>query len=394
MQGKESKKRALIVATISGFVPQFVMNNVYILQEKGYEVHYASNFNNVHFGLDNNRLNGTGVVRHQVDFVRSPFKIMANIRAYRQLRKVMKETFYDMVHCHTPMGAVLARVTAKPYRKKGTKVFYTAHGFHFYKGAPMKNWLFFYPVEKWLSRYTDVLITINKEDYACAKTFCREKVTKVEYIPGVGIDIKKIRECADGVDRSAKRKELGLQEDDFVVLNVAELIKRKNQRVILEALKELKERHPEVKLLLCGNGPTEPELECYVKENGLEEQVRFLGYRTDVFELCGIADCFVLSSLHEGLSVALMEAMAAGLPIICSEIRGNVDLAEPGENWHLVKSPNGTEYAEKIETVLRNHTAGKDRKTGIDFKYDEQEISKHIERIYTDNLRISSESEL
>lgn len=389
MPNRDNRKKALLVATISGFVPQFVMNNVYILQEMGYEVHYASNFNNVHFGFDNSRLDGTGIIRHQVDFVRSPFKIVANIRAYRQLRQVLKEEFYDMVHCHTPMGAVLARLTAKPYRKKGTKVFYTAHGFHFFTGAPLKNWLFFYPVEKWLSKYTDVLITINKEDYECAQVFCRKRATKVEYIPGVGIDMRKIKECADGVDRASKRKALGLREEDFVVLNVAELTKRKNQRVVLETIKELKERYSEVKLLLCGDGPVKPELERYVKENGLEEQVRFLGYRTDVFELCGMADCFVFASLQEGLSVALMEAMAAGLPIVCSEIRGNVDLVKAGVNRYLVGGSDSKGYAEKIEAVIQNRAEGKNGKTEMNSKYDKQEISKHIKRIYTDNLQVS-----
>ncbi|MBO5278732.1 MAG: glycosyltransferase, partial [Lachnospiraceae bacterium] len=158
-------KRVLIVTTVSGFVPQFEMNNVRILQEMGYEVHYASNFKNPHYGKDNHRLEGTGVVCHQVDFVRSPFRFIQNMRAYAQLRKLMRENQFQMVHCHTPMGGVLARLAARKYRRTGTKVLYTAHGFHFYKGAPVFNWLFYYPVEWLLARWTDVLITINEEDY-------------------------------------------------------------------------------------------------------------------------------------------------------------------------------------------------------------------------------------
>lgn len=387
MHNEMKQKKALLVTTISGFVPQFEMNNVYILQEMGYEIHYASNFNNVHYGSDNHRLDGTGIIKHQVDFVRSPFKLKANYKAYKQLKQVMGEEHYDMVHCHTPMGAVIARLVAKAHRKNGTKVFYTAHGFHFYKGAPLKNWLFFYPVERWLAKYTDVLITINKEDYACAKRFCHKKATQVEYIPGVGIDTEKIAGIAGAVDRDERRRALGLGTEDFVLINAAELSQRKNQKVILEAVKELRENYgTEVKVLLCGRGPLQQQLEQYAKEAGIEEQVKFLGYRTDVYELYAASDCFIFSSLQEGLPVALMEAMAAGLPVVCSRIRGNVDLVEDGENGYLVEVMDGSQYAEKIENVhsksgLKEIMSENNRRS-IE-KYKIEEVKRKMRRIYS-----------
>ena len=352
MQGKESKKRALIVTTISGFVPQFVMNNVYILQEKGYEVHYASNFNNVHFGLDNNRLNGTGVVRHQVDFVRSPFKIMANIRAYRQLRKVMKETFYDMVHCHTPMGAVLARVTAKPYRKKGTKVFYTAHGFHFYKGAPLKYWMLFYPVEKWLARYTDLLVTINSEDYKRASRFHYKDRGKAVIIPGIGIDTNVTNNMSN--NRQEMLDKLGISKDTIILTSVGELSKRKNHKVIFYVIQKLKRKF-NITYLLCGAGTLETELKELAASLQIEENVRFLGFCNQIDEILRITDVFVFPSLQEGLSVAVMEAMRAGLPIVCSNIRGNNDLIEEGKGGHLVVPRDVDGFVKGMMEVVKKY---------------------------------------
>ena len=181
-----SKKKALLVTTVSGFVPQFEMGNVAILKELGYEVHYASNFHNPSYGTDNKRLDGTGIICHQIDFERSPFN-KRNIQAYKQLVNIMKEEKIDLVHCHTPMGAVLARLAAK---KCGIRnVIYTAHGFHFFKGASIKNWLIYYTVERFLSGFTDTQICINMEDYSNAKKF---KAKNVEYIAGVGIDVSKI----------------------------------------------------------------------------------------------------------------------------------------------------------------------------------------------------------
>ena len=323
-------KKILIVTTVSGFVPQFEMNNVRILQEMGYEVHYASNFKNPHYGKDNSRLDGTGIKCHQVDFVRSPFRIDRNVRAYQQLKQVMKELNPKLVHCHTPVGGVLARLTAKKYRKTGTKVIYTAHGFHFYKGAPMINWLCYYPVEWLLARWTDVLITINEEDCQRAKRFPLPKNGRVEKINGIGLDVEKYRNIH--VNREEKRAELGIAPDEYLLISVGELSKRKNHQSVIKALTEMREECYKKKLryLICGEGEERDHLEKLVKENELEKIVLMPGYRADVKEWLAVSDCFVFPSKQEGLPVALMEAMAVGLPCVCSDIRGNRDLVRNG----------------------------------------------------------------
>lgn len=283
---------------------------------------------------------------YDIPFERNPFK-PGNIKAYKMLKAVIDEGNYEIIHCHTPVGAMLTRLAAQDARKKGSKIFYTAHGFHFYKGAPLINWLAYYPVEKWLARKTDVLITINKEDFNRAKNF---KAGKVVYVPGVGIDINKFSKRIG--NRQEKRAELSLQDTDFVLLSVGELISRKNHTIVLEALAELKKagKLTNIQYVICGRGVLEAELKEKSVSLGVSDHVHFLGYRNDISEICNASDLFVFMSLQEGLPVALMEAMACGLPVICSDIRGNTDLVESGKNGEIVGN-TATSVADAVERL-------------------------------------------
>ena len=313
-------RKALLVTTVSGFIPQFEMSNVHILQSMGYEVHYATNYNTPAYGKDNQRLDGTGIIQHQIDFVRSPFNIH-NINVYRQLKQLMMREHFDLVHCHTPMGSVIARLAARA--TKTGPVIYTAHGFHFYKGASYINWLFYYPIEKLLSFYTDQLICINKEDYKRAQKHFHAK--NVNYIPGVGLDINKVQKS---INKRLKKQELGLPADKFILLSSGELIKRKNHETIIRTIQYYKKNNSTIPFhyIICGQG----ELEYYLKdlsENlGVSEHISFLGYRNDMMDIFQISDLFIFPSFQEGLPMALLEAMAYGLPVICSDIRGSRDL--------------------------------------------------------------------
>lgn len=264
---------------------------------------------------------------YDIPFERLPWK-KGNLQAYKKLKQVIDEGNYDIIHCHTPVGALLTRLAARDARKKGTKVIYTAHGFHFFKGAPLQNWLLFYPAEKIAAPMTDVLLTINKEDYAFAKKKLRAK--RIAYVPGVGIRTGRFRKTE--TERQNKRRELGFGEEDYLMLTVAEMTANKNHITILKALSALKDS-PEfsrMHYLICGRGDQWPNLEKSAKELGIADHVHFLGYRTDAPELYGASDLFLFMSHREGLPVALMEAMSAGKPIICSKIRGNTDLIEDG----------------------------------------------------------------
>lgn len=286
---------------------------------------------------------------YNIPFERNPLK-PGNLKAYQSLKKIIDEGEYDIIHCHTPVGAMLTRLAAKQVRKRGTKVIYTAHGFHFYNGAPAINWLLYYPVEKWLSRYTDVLITINKEDYERAKSF---KAGKVCYVPGVGIDLKKFN--VGYVDKNKKRKEIGVHADDFVLLSVGELIPRKNHEVVIRAMSVLKQEDKltHLEYVICGRGTYESELKKLAEELGVADYIHFLGYRTDIAEICNCVDLFVFMSHQEGLPVALMEAMACGLPAVCSDIRGNTDLIED-KITGLIAGNTPEKVAEAIEMMRKD----------------------------------------
>ncbi len=253
---------------------------------------------------------------YDLPFERSPFSL-SNIKVTKQLRKIMDTEQYDVVHCHTPMGGVAGRIAARKSRKKGTKVFYTAHGFHFYKGAPILNWLIFYPVEWSCAHFTDTLLTINAEDYALAKKHMHAK--EVVYVPGVGVDFSKFAIS----EEPSIRKELGISSDATVLLSVGELNKNKNQQVAIRAIEGL-----DVYYIIAGVGPEADALQLLSVQQNMENHMRFLGYRKDVQKLYAEADVFVFPSYREGLSLSLMEAMASGLPCAVSRIRGNTDLID------------------------------------------------------------------
>ncbi|MBR2422174.1 MAG: glycosyltransferase family 4 protein [Oscillospiraceae bacterium] len=278
-------------------------------------------------------------------FERSPFK-MGNLKAYRQLKELLDRERYDIIHCHTPMGGVIARLAAGSARNKGTKVLYTAHGFHFYDGAPLVNWLLYYPVERLLSHRTDLLLTMNGEDHRRAQTF---HARRTEMVNGVGIDLSRFTE-ASPEQRSAVRRELGLEDGDIFAFTVGNVIPRKNQAVLIRAAKEL--NNPRFHLFIAGDGPLEPELKALAKELGIENQVHLLGFRRDVCRLSSAADIFLFSSRQEGLSVSVMEAMACGLPIVASAIRGNTDLIDPGQGGFLVAPDDAEGFADAIQKIL------------------------------------------
>ena len=338
-------KKALIVTTVSGFVPQFEMQNVHILQDMGFEVHYAANYDMPSYGDDNSRLDGTGIIRHQVDFARSPYS-RKNIKAYKQLLDLMKSVKFELVHCHTPMGGVLARLAA---HKTGTgPVIYTVHGFHFYKGAPLINWLVYYPVERWLARYTDMLITINEEDYRRAKGF---KAKRVEQIPGVGVELKREDWLTDE-EKEIVRKKLNLSEDTVVLISVGELNDNKNQVMVLRTLKKMKEL--DFTYCICGQGPRHEYLLSYARKHGLVNKMRFLGYRFDLSKILQISDIFLMPSKREGLPTSVMEAMVYGLPVIGTNIRGNNELIVDGITGYLVALDNDRVMQKQIEKLYSN----------------------------------------
>lgn len=278
-------------------------------------------------------------------FERSPFK-PRNLSVLSKLKNIIDLNDYEIIHCHTPMGGVLTRLAARKARECGTKLVYTAHGFHFYKGASITNWAIYYPVERLLARYTDVLITINTEDYSAAKKF---KARKVAYVPGIGVDVDKF--IIDIRGRLIKRKELGIQDTTLMILSVGELSKRKNHETVIKALSKIHGSSNFV-YVICGQGDLDEHLKKVAVN--LNVNVRFLGFRNDISEICTAADLFLFPSYQEGLPVALLEAMSARLAVVCSRIRGNTDLIENEKGGYLVKPSDVNGFAYKIDKLLKD----------------------------------------
>ena len=342
------KKKVLFVATVvKTHLMQFHIPYLKMFQEMGWETAVAAK---------NDYENPEDCVipycdtYYDIPFERLPWK-PKNLLSYRMLKKIIDAGNYDIIHCHTPVGAMIARLAALSARKKGTKVIYTAHGFHFFRGAPLQNWFLFYPAEWLLAPVTDVLITINKEDYARARKQLHAK--RIEYVPGVGINTGKFRALT--LDRVEKRHSLGYGEEDFLVLTVAEMTANKNHITVLKALALLKARGElgNIHYLICGRGEMWQSLAESSRELGIADHVNFLGYRADVPELYKASDLFLFVTLREGLSVALMEAMSSGMSIVCAKIRGNTDLIEEGVSG--VFSENSPEaVAEQILAMYRD----------------------------------------
>jgi glycosyltransferase EpsD len=296
--------------------------------------------------------------KFNIDIQRRPLD-RRNVGAYGQIKRILAETRFDIVHCHTPMGSVLGRLAAKKYRKAGVKVLYTAHGFHFYKGAPKSAWLVYYPVEKFLSRCTDGLITINKEDYELAGRKLRARQTFFTH--GAGYDAEKFFPRAPE-EKDQLRASLGYGKDDLLLIYVAELNHNKNQGMLLRVLKRILDstcpKRERTRLLLVGPDSLDGEYQRSAKELGVSDSVDFLGYRDDTDRLIPLCDIIVASSRREGLPINVAEAMACGLPAVATDIRGHRDLIEDGRTGFLVGFDDSA-MAGRVMELFDGNTARK-----------------------------------
>ena len=319
--------KVLLTATVQSHICQFHKPLVELLHQNGCEVHVAAKDNlAVKDGL---KLDFVEKV-YDVPFSRSP-KSLDNIKAYKQLKKIIEEEQYDIIHCNTPMGGIITRLAAKKARKKGTKVFYTAHGFHFYNGASKKNWLIYYPIEKMFAKKTDKLITITSEDYALSSNKFK---TETHLVHGVGVNEERYH-FVDKDTQNQMREAQGLKENDFVVICTGELNKNKNQTTLIKAVAKIKDQVPNLKVLLAGNGPMEEELKILVSSLGLESIITFLGYRKDLEKFVPAVDVVVSCSQREGLPLNIVEGMLCKKIIIASKNRGHNELITDKEQGYL-----------------------------------------------------------
>lgn len=373
-------KKVLYVATVDVHIRTFHLPYLKLLHDNGYEVHVATNGDEQFPHCD---------VKHQICIERSPLKLN-NVKAIKQLKNIIDEERFDIIHCHTPMGAVVARIAAMSARKKyGTRVIYTCHGFHFYKGAPRLNWMLFYPIEKLLAKYTDTIITINKEDYNLATNKFNKRCHDIQYVPGVGIDTKKFKINLSDKEKDKLRDSIGLEKDAFVLTCVARLDKNKNQCFLINAMEELVKEKNNIHLLLVGPDELNGYYQNIVLEKGMKKNIHFLGRREDIPYLLSISDIIVSASLREGLPVNVMEAFAAGKPVIALKCRGMKDLIDDEKNGYVIfKSSNEVEienFNNKVKCLYNDKKLYKkiaNNNINKSYDFDVSNIIVQLKRIY------------
>lgn len=339
------KKVLFVASVVKIHIMVFHIPYLKWFHENGYEVHVAA---------QNDYDNPTELSIpycdkfHDISFNRNPFTI-DNIKAYNNLLSLYEKENFDVIHCHTPIGATIARLAYKNSIKKNATIFYTAHGFHFYKGSSKVNWLIYYPIEYYLSKYTDVLITMNEEDYQ--NSLKMRAVNNIK-VPGVGFDLENIEKIKNNPVK-LDRRDFNINDNDFLILSVGETNKNKNHEIVIKALKYVNKKN--IKYIICGEGPEMDNLLELVNRLDLGSQVHFAGFRSDVLKFYSFADLFVFPSFREGLSVSLMEAMAFGLPVLASNVRGNRDLIEDCKGGYLFDPSNDKALAHLIEKIIECH---------------------------------------
>ncbi|MGG3839736.1 glycosyltransferase family 4 protein [Paenibacillus thiaminolyticus] len=376
--------KILFCATVDYHISSFHMPVLQWFKQRGWEIHIAAK-GELELPYADRKFN--------IPFERSPFR-WRNREAYRQVKRLIERHGYQIVHCHTPVGGVLARLASRRARRQGTQVMYTAHGFHFCRGAPLINWLLYYPVEKLLARSTDCLITINQEDYRLAVRR-RFKAKRIEHVHGVGVSGERFYPALPE-DKASLRERTSFDRNDILLFYAAEFNRNKNHQLLIHALARIRERAPQVRLLLAGEGALLEACQSVSVKLGVDRHVHFLGYRNDIPDLLRMSDIAVSGSLREGLPVQMMEAMACGLPVIATRNRGHLELVCDGRNGYIVPPQAAEQFAERIATLAASpdlrESMGRES-LQMFRKYEQKAVLHELGLIYESHMHNLTEGE-
>jgi glycosyltransferase EpsD len=396
-------KRALILSTVSGFLHKFEQGNVRLLQDLGYEVHYASNTNDQLHKFDPAWLDVMNIKVHHIEIARSPYMIQMNRKAYKQLIDIINNHNIQFIHCHNPVGGLLGRMVA---RKTNVQVIYTAHGFHFYRGAPLYRRIVYYLAERIMARFTDALITINEEDYQASRRFSLRKGGKRHYIPGVGLDLEKFKPYS-AEEREKNRQEIGISQGVFHLATIGELNDNKYHEVVLQALRIMKRENKRlgevIRYTIWGDGYYKERLEGEIK--GLEDVVTLREYTLDAPKALSTVDALVFPSKREGLGMIALEALAMKIPVIANDNRGTREYMRHKINGYICFNNKPQNYVDGVKFLknlnLKDKLKLKEecRKSTFDFckcntrdiMYDVYSYINQPDRQYDRNLTCTTE---
>lgn len=360
------KKKILFVANVAKeHINKFHIPTIEFFKAQGWQVDVACSGDDEVPGCDH---------RFYGKWKRSPFQA-GTFFGVIQLIKILKKTSYDVVYCHTPVGGLVARL-AVMFLKNKPKIVYFAHGFHFYKGCPRKYWFTIYPIERILANNTDLLITLNYEDYELAKKKIAKKA-KIVFSPGVGVNFSKLVVNDKTNMRSLYRNKFKLN-NEILLIYIAELIENKNQGMLIEVLKKLTEKRNDIVLVLVGPDHANGYYQNMAKRLGLSEKIIFTGWRNDIGELLNMSDIYVASSVREGFGINLIEAMFLGLPVVAVNNRGHKTIIKDGENGFLVNLNDIDTMAARILEIIENPSIKEQFSQFNVDKYDAKRIAKNI----------------
>lgn len=376
-------KKILFIATVQSHIVNFHMPFIQMFLRQGYEVHVCTVIDKSDKGPK-----VEGLIWNNIDFSRSPYSIKI-LKALYQLIRYMKINDFSLIHVHTPIGAFLGRSAAKITGQES--VIYTAHGFHFYRGAGWLSSEIYRTMESVAARWTDCIITMNKEDFEAAKKLKLRKINNVYQVRGVGVDLDKFTSQTKEI-KARLRQQYGYKDSEFIMIYAAELNHNKNQFFLIDVVNILKDRIPNLKLLLAGSGILYDQYIERVNQLGLEKMVEILGYRKDIANLMMMADVAASASKREGLPVNIMEAMATGLPLVVTNCRGNRDLVEDGENGFVIEIGDKEEFANAIENLYQSEALRekfKNRNIELSKLYSLEKIMMEMEEIYRGFVNIA-----
>ncbi|MDQ1144591.1 glycosyltransferase EpsD [Bacillus sp. SORGH_AS 510] len=370
--------KILYVATISNMINAFLIPHIKALVEQGNEVGIA-------FNQDKEispELIKLGCKTHHVKFQRNPFN-KNNILAFQEIKKIISIEGYKLVHVHAPVASLITRWACK--NMKEVTMLYTAHGFHFFNGAPKMNWMIYYTLEKIAAKWTDGIITMNDEDFFSAKKLKLRRRNSVYKVHGVGLNLNRFKPHTPQ-EKNELRREYDFNLEDFIIINVGELCYRKHQDLLIEAVSHVSKKIKNIRLLLVGEGDQLHFYKQLVQKLDVEKNVEFLGFRQDIHRLMAMSDLAVSTSRQEGLPVNVMEAMAAGLPVIVTDCRGNRDLISNGENGLVVDGNDALACANAIEELclsrkLRDKFAEKNKE--LIQRYSLEHVMEEMKHIYS-----------
>lgn len=372
-------KKALMLAPMGSVHRRFNKANIDALHALGYKVELCANFENgdgpeIHNQEYVSECIKDGIITHSVSFARH--SLSGSLKCLPQLKKLLIDKQYDIVHTHTETGGLLLKLAHSA--KGNSKFFYTPHGMSFWKGSGLKSQLVYKPLEKWICSGMDMNLGMNMEEVDYLKHWNKHTAT---YVHGIGLNVERMQTPIRTYNDV--RSEFGLNVRDVLVSSIGELEDNKNHITVIRALAQL--GRSDFKYVVCGVGPNKDMLLAEAEHMGLKDNVILAGYRSDIPDVLNAADIFVFPSFHEGMPVSALEAMACGLPIICSEIRGNVDIIREGDNGYLFQPSDVETLARKLEYLLddaekRKVMGMKNKENVKDFSL--ESVTEELKRIY------------